>query len=118
MEYLTVIYLFLQENAVVLGGGAAVVAIVGGGWAVVARPFRREQKVGLTEEAIERIGPRHTDLNPQLTTAEFIRIRRDMKADLEVKSPPPTPMENNSLPPPSPIWNRKSPIPMQCWPRH
>jgi tetratricopeptide (TPR) repeat protein len=76
---------FLTENAVVLGSAAAVVAVAGAGWAVVARLVRRKPKLDLSEETIERIAPRATELNPKLTTAEFIRIRREMKADLEAE---------------------------------
>ena len=83
MEYITLVLAFLTDNAAVLGSVAAVVAIFIFVWAVITRPFRKEKKLDLTDDTIEKIAPRRPEQGPQLTVADFIRVRREMKADLE-----------------------------------
>ena len=84
MEYYTAVLEFLTEHKDVLGSSAAVVAIAVVVWAVITRPFRKEKKLDLTDDTIEKIAPRRPEQGPQLTVAEFIHMRREMKADLEV----------------------------------
>jgi len=83
VEYYTAVLEFLTEHKDVLGSVAAVVAIFIFVWAVITRPFRKEKKLDLTDDTIEKIAPRRPEQGPQLTVADFIRVRREMKADLE-----------------------------------
>jgi len=85
MELLAAIFEFLIEHKDVLGSGAAVVAIVGVAWAVLTRPFSKDKKLDLTDDTIEKIASHNDKQGPKLSVAEFIRLRREMKADLEAE---------------------------------
>ncbi len=83
---LEVILIFLGENAVVLGGGAAALAIV----ETVFRPFRtiarrwkKPEKVELSNpEALQALADPQTSA-PKLDAASFLVIQNALKADLE-----------------------------------
>lgn len=74
---------WLTENATVLGSLSAVVGLVLFVWAIIAKPFSRDKPTVLAPETIEQIKPNATKDGPSLTTAEFIRLRRELKGDLE-----------------------------------
>ncbi len=74
---------FLTENAVVVGTLAALSAIVGSAWGSIKNLFTKTKPVELSENTIAQIQtPKPTDTTA-LTVAEFIRLRRELKADLE-----------------------------------
>ncbi|MEP3946949.1 tetratricopeptide repeat protein [Ascidiaceihabitans sp.] len=77
------IIVWLTENATVLGSLSAVVGLVLFVWAIIAKPFSRDKPTVLAPETIEQIKPNATKDGPSLTTAEFIRLRRELKGDLE-----------------------------------
>lgn len=60
-------------------------AVGGVVWFVVKWPFRRPQKTDLSDDTINRISPAKAKDGSTLTIAEFIRIRRELKADLEAE---------------------------------
>ncbi|MCP5037752.1 MAG: tetratricopeptide repeat protein, partial [Rhodobacteraceae bacterium] len=80
-----VIVAFLADNAVVLGGAAAATAIV----ETVFKPFRsiaarfkKNETVDLSPETLNVLNPERPADGPKLTIADFIRIRKELKAEL------------------------------------
>ncbi|WP_296765251.1 hypothetical protein, partial [Sediminimonas sp.] len=67
----------------VLGSAAAGLAIVGFAWAFVTKPFKRDKPTQLAADTIDQIKPPQAKDGPALTVPEFIRLRRELKADLE-----------------------------------
>ncbi|AGI66893.1 hypothetical protein OAN307_c11920 [Octadecabacter antarcticus 307] len=51
------------------------------GW--VFKPWRKSKKTDLSDETIEKIAPAQVKDGTTLTVPEFIRLRRELKADLE-----------------------------------
>ncbi len=74
---------FLEANAMALGAAAAGLTIGGVAWAIVTRPFKRDKPTQLAAETIDQIKPPEVKDGPALSVAEFIRLRRELKADLE-----------------------------------
>ncbi|MDO7559315.1 MAG: hypothetical protein MUR36_01090, partial [Paracoccaceae bacterium] len=76
---------FLTEYAVELGGAAAGLAIV----ETVFKPFRRlfgkTETVKLDAETKAALAPVQAKDVTALTVPEFIRIRRELKADIELE---------------------------------
>ncbi|MFT5945353.1 MAG: tetratricopeptide (TPR) repeat protein [Yoonia sp.] len=74
---------FLAEYTLELGGGAALIAIV----ETVFKPFRkifgRTETVKLDDETKAAIAPVQANDITTLTVPEFIRLRRELKADIE-----------------------------------
>ena len=83
---LEVILIFLGENAVVLGGGAAALAIVEtvfSPFRTIARRWKKPEKVELSNpEALQALADPQTSA-PKLDAASFLVIQNALKADLE-----------------------------------
>lgn len=79
----TAILGFLAEYAVELGGGAAVIAIV----ETIFKPFRklfgRTELMKLDKETTDALAPTRAKEVTALTVTDFIRLRRELKADIE-----------------------------------
>jgi tetratricopeptide (TPR) repeat protein len=74
---------FLTEYAVelgALGGIAGVLTVI---WAVITKPFQRSKPTALAQETIDQIKPAVVKDVPSMTITDFIRLRRELKADLE-----------------------------------
>ena len=78
-----VILAFLAEYGVELGGAAAGLAILETVFKPFRRIFGRTETVKLDEETKEALAPTKAKDGPALTIPEFIRVRRELKADLE-----------------------------------
>ncbi len=65
-----------------VGGLIAIVLLI---WGILKWPFQRNRPTDLSPETIEKIAAPKAKDGPALTTAEFIRIRRELKADLEAE---------------------------------
>jgi tetratricopeptide (TPR) repeat protein len=78
-----VILAFLAEYGVELGGAAAGLAIIETVFKPFRRIFGRTETVKLDEETKEALAPTKAKDGPALTIPEFIRLRRELKADLE-----------------------------------
>ena len=85
MDYVAVVIAFLGEYSGILGAVASAMAIIAGVWAFIVRPFRKGKKFDLSDDTIEKIAPYPSKDGPQLTVAEFIRLRREIKSDLEAE---------------------------------
>lgn len=89
MEFLAAVLLFLEENAIVLGGGAATLAIV----ETVFSPFRtfacrwkKPDKVEvLNPGALQSVSSQDADTEPSLAVARFLKIQRRLKEDAEAQ---------------------------------
>ncbi|WP_299616752.1 tetratricopeptide repeat protein, partial [uncultured Tateyamaria sp.] len=79
------IVLFLTENSVVLGSVGAVCGTAAIIWGIVKAPFKRDKPVALDPQTIAQIKPTKAKDGPTLTITEFIRIRRELKAEIEAE---------------------------------
>jgi len=76
---------FLRTYGVELsaaGGLAGVAALI---WAIVKWPFSKPKPTQLAPDTIDQIKPPQAKDGPALTVPEFIRLRRELKADLEAE---------------------------------
>lgn len=73
------ILVFLEEWAAELGALAVIAGAIGWFFGL----FRKKPKTDLSDDTIEKIAPRPAQDGPSLTIPEFIRLRRELKADLE-----------------------------------
>jgi tetratricopeptide (TPR) repeat protein len=78
-----VIKQFFLDHAVLFGsvGGAVGTGVVV--WAIIKSPFTRKPKLELGEQTLAQLKPSEQKTMATLTVPEFIRIRKEMKADLE-----------------------------------
>ena len=83
---LNVITAFLTGNAVVIGSGGAALGII----EYIFAPFRSlrakiksPEKLDLSEDTIEKLAPIQAKDGPKLSIPDFIRVRRELKTDLE-----------------------------------
>ena len=74
---------FLSDHSKELGAAGGLVAVLLFIWTIVKWPFKRDRPTQLAPETIDQITPPQAKDGPALTVAEFIRLRRDLKADLE-----------------------------------
>jgi len=74
-----------MDYATVIGSIAALIVIIGSIWAIFKWPFQKTPKTDLSDDTIERIAAPASNDGPALTVPEFIRIRRELKADLEAE---------------------------------
>ncbi|WP_074785559.1 tetratricopeptide repeat protein [Roseovarius tolerans] len=61
------------------------VAIVVFVWTIVKKPFSKPKPTQLASDTIDQIKPPQAKDGPALTVPEFIRLRRELKADLEAE---------------------------------
>ncbi len=76
---------FLRTYGVELGaagGAAGVAALI---WAIVKWLFSKPKPVEIALNSIDQIKPPQAKDGPTLTVPEFIRLRRELKADLEAE---------------------------------
>ncbi|MFT5742594.1 MAG: tetratricopeptide (TPR) repeat protein [Paracoccaceae bacterium] len=66
-----------------LGPLGALVAVFLSVWGFIAKPFSKNKPTQLAPETIAQIAPVQAKDGPALTVPEFIRLRRELKADLE-----------------------------------
>ncbi|WP_294622204.1 tetratricopeptide repeat protein [uncultured Roseovarius sp.] len=64
------------------GGLVAVLLFV---WAIITKPFAKPKPTQLAPDTIDQIKPPQAKDGPALTVPEFIRLRRELKADLEAE---------------------------------
>lgn len=76
---------FLTENAVVLGAVGSIVFLIGWTFGIIKAPFKRDKPVALAPDTIQQIAQQQSKNGAALTTAEFIRVRRELKADIEAE---------------------------------
>ncbi len=76
---------FLTENAVVLGAVGSIVFLIGWAFSIIKAPFKRDKPVALAPDTIQQIAQQQSKNGAALTTAEFIRVRRELKADIEAE---------------------------------
>src|SRR6056297_2701386 len=74
---------FLSDHSTELGAAGGLVAVLLFLGAILKWPFKRDKPTQLAPETIDQIKPPQARDGPALTVAEFIRLRRDLKADLE-----------------------------------
>ena len=74
---------FLSDYTNELGGAGGLVAVLLFIWAILKWPFKRDKPTQLAPETIDQIKPPQAKDGPALTVAEYIRLRRALKADLE-----------------------------------
>jgi len=74
---------FLSDHSKELGAAGGLVAVILFIWTIVKWPFKRDKPTQLAPETIDQIKPPQAKDGTTLTVAEFIRLRRELKADLE-----------------------------------
>ncbi|WP_299023885.1 tetratricopeptide repeat protein [uncultured Sulfitobacter sp.] len=75
----------LTEYAVELGALGGLVGVLTAVWAVITKAFSKPKPVALARETVEQIKPQVAKDGPSFTVPEFIRLRRELKADLEAE---------------------------------
>ena len=79
---------FLKTYSLELGGGAAGFAIVETvfkPFRTLASRFRKPERIELGDETVKKLSPNRPEDGPKLTVPEFIRLRREMKEELEAE---------------------------------
>src|SRR6056297_1525790 len=76
---------FLSDHSKELGAAGGLVAVLLFLGAILKWPFKRDRPTQLAPETIDQIKPPQAKDGPALTVAEFIRLRRELKADLEAE---------------------------------
>ncbi|MET4128509.1 tetratricopeptide (TPR) repeat protein [Roseovarius sp. MBR-38] len=80
---LDTVLLFLRTYALELSAAAGLAYLLGVAMGFLKWPFSKPNPVALDPRTIDQIKPSQAKDGPALTVAEFIRLRRDLKADLE-----------------------------------
>ena len=76
---------FLRTYGVELSAAGGLVAVLLLVWAILKWPFSKTKPTQLAPDTIDQIKPPQAKDGPALTVPEFIRLRRELKADLEAE---------------------------------
>src|SRR6056297_3963633 len=79
------VLVFLRTYAVEFGSAGGLVAVLLFVWTIVKKPFSKPKPTQLAPDTIDQIKPPQAKDGPALTIPEFIRLRRELKADLEAE---------------------------------
>ena len=79
------VLVFLRTYAVEFGSAGGLVAVLLFVWTIVKKPFSKPKPNQLAPDTIDQIKPPQAKDGPALTIPEFIRLRRELKADLEAE---------------------------------
>ena len=76
---------FLRMYGMELSAAGGLVAVFLFVWAILKWPFSKPKPTQLAPDTIDQIKPPQAKDGPTLTVPEFIRLRRELKADLEAE---------------------------------
>jgi len=76
---------FLRTYGMELSAAGGLVAVLLFVWAIITKPFAKPKPTQLAPDTIDQIKPPQAKDGPALTVPEFIRLRRELKADLEAE---------------------------------
>src|SRR6056297_3168654 len=76
---------FLRMYGMELSAAGGLVAVFLFVWTIVKKPFSKPKPIEIAPNSIDQIKPQQAKDGPALTVPEFIRLRRELKVDLEAE---------------------------------